>query len=183
MHAQYRPARVDRRDIAGIVAVDLQVELSRESRWAGFLSFCREYTDCEVSISRVVVDAEQPNLFAVERTFTCTNRETGARVGHIAYRPRLHYDSRAPNEHPTSVCVCAGVRGIDEDWALGEVEDLAYIECSQDSSCPESALGNDGERLRLRYCRVYFDANSSCQERAKSTGARYGWDLPSVVNI
>ena len=90
------PARVDRRDIAGIVAVDLQVELSRESRWAGFLSFCREYTDCEVSISRVVVDAEQPNLFAVERTFTCTNRETGARVGHIAYRPRLHYDSRAP---------------------------------------------------------------------------------------
>lgn len=53
------------------------MELSRESRWEGFLSFCREYTDCEVSISRVVVDAEQPNLFAVERTFACTNRETG----------------------------------------------------------------------------------------------------------
>jgi hypothetical protein len=30
---------------------------------------------------------------------------------------------------------------------------------------------------------VYFDVDRSCQERSKSTGARYGWDLPSVVNI
>jgi hypothetical protein len=166
------------------------VELSRESRWEGFLSFSREYTDCKVAIGRVVIDPEQPSLFAVERTFACTNRETG-------------------------------VRGVDEDWALGEVEveavgqeerayellDLAPAHGDQSADMimherDEAAAEEEEEEkevveeeeeeeeeeeaerlLRLRYCRVYFDVDRSCQERSKSTGARYGWDLPSVVNI
>jgi len=155
------------------------VELSRESRWEGFLSFSREYTDCKVGIGRVVIDPEQPSLFAVERTFACTNRETG-------------------------------VRGVDEDWALGEVEveavgqeerayellDLApahgdqsadMIMHERDEAAAEEEEKEEEEEaerlLRLRYCRVYFDVDRSCQERSKSTGARYGWDLPSVVNI
>jgi hypothetical protein len=155
------------------------VELSRESRWEGFLSFSREYTDCKVAIGRVVIDPEQPSLFAVERTFACTNRETG-------------------------------VRGVDEDWALGEVqvgavgqEERAYelldlapahgdqsadmIMHERDEAAAEEEEKEEEEEaerlLRLRYCRVYFDVDRSCQERSKSTGARYGWDLPSVVNI
>ena len=155
------------------------MELSRESRWEGFLSFSREYTDCKVAIGRVVIDPEQPSLFAVERTFACTNRETG-------------------------------VRGVDEDWALGEVEveavgqeerayellDLApahgdqsadMIMHERDEAAAEEEEKEEEEEaerlLRLRYCRVYFDVDRSCQERSKSTGARYGWDLPSVVNI
>ena len=160
------------------------MELSRESRWEGFLSFSREYTDCKVAIGRVVIDPEQPSLFAVERTFACTNRETG-------------------------------VRGVDEDWALGEVEveavgqeerayellllDLAPAHGDQSADMimherdeavaeeeeeEEKEEEEEAERLlRLRYCRVYFDVDRSCQERSKSTGARYGWDLPSVVNI
>ena len=88
------------------------VELSRESRWEGFLSFCSEYTDCEVDIGRVVLDPERPTLFAVERTFACTNRETG-------------------------------VRGVDEDWALGEV--TADVE----EAVPVSSLKNDDFPLTI----------------------------------
>ena len=99
------------------------VELSRESWWEGFLAFSRGYTGCTVDIGPPGVDLYGPivlyvhytaqyseahragvialpdcrrappaqlTLFAVERTFACTNRETGA-------------------------------RGVDEDWALGEV--------------------------------------------------------------
>lgn len=65
------------------------VELSRDSRWAGYQSFAAEYTDCSIEIHKVCMDHAQPGLFAVERTFTCTNKETG-------------------------------VRGSDEDWALGK---------------------------------------------------------------
>ena len=43
-----------------------------------------------MDISQVVFDEEQPTLFAVERRFACTNRETG-------------------------------IRGVDEDWALGAI--------------------------------------------------------------
>lgn len=77
----------------------------------------------------------------------------------------------------------AGIRGIDEDWALGEVEEVAADQCLRDARDKELLDQNDCEQLRLRYCRVYFDVNSSCQERSKSTGARYGWDMPSVINI
>ena len=76
-----------------------------------------------------------------------------------------------------------GVRGIDEDWALGEVEEPAAEQCLQNKSDEQHLEQKDFNQPRLRYCRVYFDANSSCQERSKSTGARYGWDMPSVVNI
>ena len=83
------------------------VELSRESRWEGFRSFCANYTDCSVDITHLTLDNERPSLFAVERKFRCTNRETG-------------------------------VRGVDEDWAVGEV------------------VAGEGGGLRLRFCRVYF---------------------------
>ena len=79
--------------------------------------------------------------------------------------------------------VCAGVRGIDEDWALGEIEEIPAMQCRDDSTDQQHGEQQQGNQLRLRYCRVYFDVNSSCQERSKSTGARYGWDMPSVVNI
>jgi hypothetical protein len=79
--------------------------------------------------------------------------------------------------------MCAGKRGIDEDWALGEVEEIAGDLRSQDTSGERHLEQDDCEQLRLRYCRVYFDVNSSCQERSKSTGARYGWDRASVVNV
>ena len=111
------------------------VELSRESRWEGFRSFCANYTDCSVDITHLTLDNERPSLFAVERKFRCTNRETG-------------------------------VRGVDEDWAVGEV-----------------VAGEEGG-LRLRFCRVYFEPElTGSQEKRKSTGSRLGWDLPSVVNV
>lgn len=76
------------------------------------------------------------------------------------------------------------MRGIDEDWALGEIEELRDIGRAQAFTDQQHEhQENDSQHLRLRYCRVYFDVSSSCQERSKSTGARYGWDMPHVVNI
>ena len=112
------------------------VELSRDSRWAGFQHFGAEYEDCEVVIHKVVLDHTKPGLFAVERTFACTNKETG-------------------------------VRGKDEDFAVGEIV-----------PAPPGHAG-----YRIRYCRVYFDSAASCQEERKSTGTKYGWNLGHVVNI
>ena len=96
----------------------------------------RDYCDCEVHITRVIIDSVQPSLFAVERSFAVTNRATG-------------------------------VRGVDQDWALGEVV----------------ARGVDNKQLSLRFCRVYFEANKSAQDREKSTGARFQWDMDTVINV
>lgn len=97
----------------------------------------RDYCDCEVHIDRVIIDSEQPSLFAVERSFAVTNRATG-------------------------------IRGVDQDWALGEVV----------------ARGEpDNKKLSLRFCRVYFEANKSVQDREKSTGARFQWDMDTVINV
>uniref|UniRef100_A0A7S4Q630 Uncharacterized protein n=1 Tax=Alexandrium monilatum TaxID=311494 RepID=A0A7S4Q630_9DINO len=117
------------------------VELSRDSRWEGLCNFAKEYTDCQVDIHKVVVDAWHPGLLAVERTFTCTNRESR-------------------------------VRGSDEDWVLGEI----VLETA-------AAGALRAVRARLRYCRVYFETATSCQDPSKSTGARLGWDMPHVVNV
>jgi hypothetical protein len=84
-----------------------------------------------------------------------------------------------------------GRHGVDEDWAVGEVvlaegavEPEQHVELEGDGASQRlEEQEQEQEELRLRYCRVYFDAQVSTQQREKSTGARFGWDMPSVVNI
>merc|ERR1712037_714149 len=68
-----------------------------------------------------------------------------------------------------------GLRGVDEDWAIGEV--VPYAADPQEDGDFEDGIH---ESLQLRYCRVYFEAHRSCQEKNKSTGAKFGWDMPNV---
>ena len=76
----------------------------------------------------------------------------------------------------------SGVRGVDEDWALGEaVQASDGYHRHADGAAQE--MDEHKLPLRLRYCRVYFDVDRSCQEQSKSTGAKFGWDLQSVVNV
>lgn len=55
------------------------VEISREQRMAGFEAFRASYDECTVDLKDLLVDADQPGLFAARRTFRCRNRDTGQR--------------------------------------------------------------------------------------------------------
>ena len=158
-------------------------ELSRDSRLAGLRQFRAAYSRCDIVTTNVLVDgggggdgeeeeeeeeeAAEDELagggmvFVTEREFRCTNRESGA-------------------------------RGLDHDLAFGEALRLAPAAADgRSGGGGEAADGGDrgdrgdaAARLRIRYCRVYFDPlRGSSQEPSKSTGAVHGWDLAHVISV
>ena len=108
------------------------VELSRASRLAGLAQFRRAYAACEIRTSTVFVDdaAENEGLFATERTFSCTNKETGTRgedrdlaFGEVAFAPepqlrycRVYFDPGAGGSQEPSKST-----GAVHGWDLAHV--------------------------------------------------------------
>ena len=109
------------------------VELSRASRLAGLAQFRRAYAACSIRTTLVLVDGDDERnegLFATERTFRCTNRETGRRgadrdlaFGEVAFAPeprlrycRVYFDPKAGGSQEPSKST-----GAVHGWDLAHV--------------------------------------------------------------